>query len=371
MVVTTLSFIDHPDHTRTVFTAIGRERVIVASPRNRSPIANVLLIHGLSDYPARHVQNARRLAGRGYRTVMVELAGHGGQADEWARTMPLYEAYAAGRSADVLRWLGSSASFSSDERRTLIARQYRRLESTRADDHLTQVATVLRHLPRLTGDPRRLPLFLVGHSMGALLAHETMWRLGAGARADVAGVVLLAPALRPQGNPDSPLMQLAVNALWELRRAPVSPTRMALKTFLDLNFRVDSTWGNKWLSDLPEEVELSASDPLMPHFLPTRYASSIESLMVQSARRGARVPYEALVVVPRRDGITSREAAITFARRANSAGDARLNLVCLDAVAHDILRSSSRERALTAIVDWLDRRVCARSPETLGRELAS
>lgn len=367
-----LPFIDHADTSRTEFTTIGRERVIILSPRNRSPIANVLLIHGLSDYPARHLRSARHLAGRGYRTVMVELAGHGGQADEWARTIPIYEAYArAERSSDMLRWLGSSAAFSSSERRDLIARQFRRLESTRADHHLTQVATVLRHLPRLTGDPRGLPLFLVGHSMGALLAHETMWRMDAGARADVAGVVLLAPALRPQGDPDRPLMQLAVNSVWALWRAPVSPTRMAFKALLDLNFRVDSTWGNKWLSDLHEEVELSASDPLMPHFLPTRYASSIESMMAQSARRGARVPYEALVVVPRQDGITSREAAITFARRANSAGRARVSLVCLDAVAHDVLRSSSRERALTAIVDWLDGRVRARSPETAERKLAS
>ena len=150
MNITGLSSIDHPDHSRTSFVEMAGERVLIVSPRNRMPIANVLLIHGLSDYPARHVRNARRLAERGYRTVMVELAGHGGQSEDWSRTMPLYQAYAnADRTADVLRWLRSDMSFSADERRMIIDRQYTRLERTSVEDHLKQVGRVFLHLREL------------------------------------------------------------------------------------------------------------------------------------------------------------------------------------------------------------------------------
>ena len=75
------------------------------------------------------------------------------------------------------------------------------------------------------------------------------------------------------------------------------------------------------------------------------YHPTIEGLMAESSRRGPLVPYDGLVIVPRRDGITSREAGAAFARRANAAGGTRVSLVSLDVVAHDVLRSSARERS--------------------------
>lgn len=362
---------DHPDGSRTVFSTLNGERVLTVASRTKPPVANVLLIHGLGDYPARHIQNARRLATLGCRTVMVELAGHGGPAD-LRSTRPIYEAYAtADQSADVLRWLQSHEAPSAVERREMIAEQYARLEETSVGDHLRQIATVLQHLDHLLADSQRLPLFLVGHSMGALLAHETAWRMASYDRAALAGVALIAPALRPQGNPDSPIMQLVVNGIWALRRAPLSPTRTAFKAVLDANFGVDTTWGNKWLSDVPVEVELFATDPLLPHRLPTRYASSIESLMVESAHRSAKVPYDGLVMVPRRDGITSREAAVSFARQANGAGGGSVSLVHFDVVAHDILRSSSRDRALATLGAWLEGRLQQRRQQFAEYRYAS
>jgi alpha-beta hydrolase superfamily lysophospholipase len=333
--------------------------VITVSPAVRPAVANVLMVHGLGDHPARHLPTARRLAGRGYRTILLELAGHGGHAGEWARTLPVYETYArASRSSDVLASLRQDGVLPAEERRRQVARQYARLEQTRAHDHLGQMAAVLAHLDDLSG-ARDLPLFLVGHSMGGLLAHETAWRMDVRLRSALAGVVLIAPAFRPQGNPESPVMQAVVNGIWALRRAPVSATRTAFKSMLDLNFGVDTSWGDKWLSDLGEEVELFGMDPLIPHRLPTRYASSIESLMAESSRRGPLAPYDGLVIVPSRDGITSREAGANFARRANAAGGARVALLALDVVAHDLLRSSARERALSAMGDWLDGRLRA------------
>ncbi len=353
----TLAVAEDGKGIRSTFFSLAGECVIVVRSPQRPPIANVLMIHGLGDHPGRHLRTARRLASRGYRTVLLELAGHGGHASDWAQAWPLYENYArAEASADVLRWLAREDAWDTRARQAFAARQYARLERTDITEHLSQIHTVLRRLHEVAEDDRRVPLFLAGHSMGGLLAHETAWRMDVRDRDALAGVVLIAPAFAPQGNPDSPLMQLAVNGIWALRRAPVSPVRSAFKRLLDLNVGVDTSWGDKWLSDLPEELELFGSDPLIPHRLPTRYASSIESLMARSSARGAVVPYDGFVVLPGRDGITSREAAEAFARRANTFGPTRVGVYGFDVVAHDVLRSSAGERAFEAIAGWLDSR---------------
>jgi alpha-beta hydrolase superfamily lysophospholipase len=349
---------DHADGSRSVFATIAGERLIVVSPHIRSPVANVLLIHGLGDYSARHIMNGRFLAGRGYRTVILELGGHGGHSGPWVRTMPMYELYARHeRSADVLRLVRAGAGLSAKACDAAIARQYERFERTSVSEHLIQIATVLRHLHQITKDRDALPLMFVGHSLGALLAHETVCRMKARDRVGIAGLVLIAPAFRPQGDPERPLMRLAVNTLWELRRAPGAPIRTAAKSILNLNFGLDTTWSRKWLTDISVERKLFAADPLMPHWLPTRYANSIESLMASSARRTPRLPYDSLVLVPRRDGLTSRKAAVRFAERANAAGKPRTALLGFEVVAHDILRSSARKAALTTIADWMDGQV--------------
>jgi len=167
-------------------------------------------------------------------------------------------------------------------------------------------------------------------------------------------------------------MQLAVTSLWRLRRLPISPTRTAAKALLGLNFPVDTTWGKPWLSDVPAEVELFATDPLVPHRLPTRYASSIESLMAANSRRAAITPYEGLMLLPSRDGITSREAAVAFAARANrAAGATRIASATFDVVAHDILRSSAHERAFQSVERWMDGRLAAWPPRALAQSKAS
>ena len=38
---------------------------------------------------------------------------------------------------------------------------------------------------------------------------------------------------------------------------------------LNANLQIDTTSGNRWVSDIREEVELYGADPLVPHLLPT------------------------------------------------------------------------------------------------------
>src|SRR6187549_3323958 len=164
--------IDSADGSRVAFSLLGDLRLVTVSSRLRRPAARVIQIHGLGDHAGRHIGHARRLAARGYAVTIVELAGHGGQLRDWAETMNVYEAYArTDRPADLLAYFRDARVFPMSYREELAERQYARLADTTAAEHLAQVAAVVEHLD--AADPgASLPFYLVGHSMGGLLAPE-------------------------------------------------------------------------------------------------------------------------------------------------------------------------------------------------------
>lgn len=326
----------------------GSDRLFRFEPP-RTATANLVLIHGLGDHAGRNLRLAARLASAGYRTFLFDLAGHGASPHRWDDVRWVYQTYATLDSGPALVDLFQRCRREDPQAtRELAAAQYDQLTRTGARDHLAQLLRVVAAVRR-RGD--RTPLFLLGHSMGALLAAEASWRLHAEGAAPE-GVVFVAPAFRPRGNPDSPAMQLAVDGAWATRDTSV--LRFALKRVLDLNLPVDMTWGGKWLSDVRDQVAVFENDPLVPRQLPTRYASSIESLMVRVDRRRA-FPVPGLVIVPGRDGIVNRDAAVDFARRANAeSGAGQFELVEFGVTAHDVLRSTAGERAMQTILAWLD-----------------
>lgn len=347
------------------------ERICIVEPSDRAPSAQILFVHGLSDHLGRQLRFARWLAGQGYRAVSFELRAHGGQPAPWADSRWVYEAYAATESPrDTMERLANAPQEDRERARDLALRQYEALQRTRVEDHLVQLGRTLDLTRQL--DPN-LPVVLIGHSMGALLSVEAAWRWSRRPESNLRGIVLLSPALKPQARPGNPLESLLVEAVWGQRRAPFAWTRATVKAALDLNVGVDTTWGNRWISDLADEVALFDLDPLIPRRLPTRYASTIESLMVSTERRGYALPLPGLVLLPETDGITSVSAGLQFARSVQAAvGRDRLRVVQLAGLrAHDLVRSSARGRALSAIGHWLEELLQASANAGASRNVGS
>lgn len=345
-----------PEPARVIFHEESGERISVVEPAHRAPVAQVVCVHGLSDHLGRQLRTSRWLAGLGYRSVSFELAGHGGRASAWANSKWVYDAYLASDDPVVVRSLLEKGRrrFASVAP-TISQRQYEALSQAHCSDHLAQIDRVLEFTRSL--DPT-LPVVLLGHSMGALLSIETAWRWSGRADA-LRGLVLLSPALRPQGRPGNVLEGLLVDAFWGLRRAPFSLTRSAVKAALDLNLPVETSWGNPWISDLRAEEALFSADPLIPRELPTRYASSIEGQMVETSRRGFRLPLEGLLLLPDEDGITSVSAGEAFAQSVQIAvGSERFQFERFRGLrAHDLLRSSAGETVRARIAHWLTERL--------------
>jgi alpha-beta hydrolase superfamily lysophospholipase len=330
------------------------ERLCLVEPADRRPKAQVVFVHGLSDHLGRQLRFLKWLAGEGYRGVSFELRAHGGQPSPWDDSRWVYDAYAAAeRPREILARLAGAAAAERARAPQLATRQLEALQRTQVEDHLAQLSRTLELTRQL--DPS-LPIALVGHSMGALLGLEAVWRWSRRPELNLRGVALLSPALKPQARPGNPLEDVLVEAVWAQRRAPFGLARALAKAALGLNVGVDTTWGNRWISDLADEVALFDVDPLIPRRLPTRYASSIESLMVTTERRGVRLPLPALVMLPSKDGITSVRAGLDFARSVQLAtGRDRVRIVQFAGLcAHDLLRSSARGRALAALGQWLE-----------------
>jgi alpha-beta hydrolase superfamily lysophospholipase len=336
------------------FIQAGDERVFRFESELPRHKGEVLFIHGLTDHPGRHFSTAQGLAKRGFGVTLFDLAGHGGRQEPLERSESVYRSYALSDNAPLISWT-IGAPTPSD----FFPAQYSKLETTSIGHHQGQVDYMLSQvIPQLAGTPD-VPLFLMGFSMGGLLAADAAirWSQKApGLSPRVKGVVLLSPAFRPQGRPTNRVENLVIDAAWSERNYPISPIRFVLKNALQINVKLDTAWGAEYMSDQPEEIELYRRDPLIPKAIPSAYASSIESLMSIVNRKATEFPVDSLFLFPSKDGITSVQGGLAFARRVESASrEQECRIVqYYGNESHDLTRSSVRDQVRRTLVDWLE-----------------
>ena len=338
------------------------EFVYVTEPKNDLPIANILYSHGLTDHAARHFPTAKCLAEAGFRVIQFDLRGHGGQGQAIEQTLPIKQAYASSESASqVLEKLKELRvhPFPDNQFRS---KRYRILQATRFGEHLDQfnaIAAQIRQSERFGVDA--LPLYLLGHSLGALIGAESAWRwCDERTSGGIAGLVTFNPAFRPRARPGNLLEKIAIDSFWLSRSAPrwllpVSIPRFGFKSLFDLDFAIPTDWGIPYLSEQREESNLYEADPLTLDAVPSRYVRSISNQMEKTDRRSTPFPHDLLTILPGRDGITSVQGGLNFARKPCTGTNSLVRLD--DTYAHDLMRSASRSKAREAITSWLGDRV--------------
>ena len=259
----------------------GAEFVYVIEPKDQPPIANILYSHGLTDHAARHFPTAKCLAEAGYRVILFDLRGHGGQGQPIEQSLPIKEVYASSESAsqgiEKLDELHGQPVFTKRFREE----RYRALKKNRFGDHLDQFTAITEQITRserFGGD--QLPLFLVGHSLGALICAESAWLWHPRSSARISGIITLNPAFRPRGRPGNPLEKITIDSFWVSRGAPlwflpVSLPRGGFKTLFDVGFPIGTAWGIPWLSEQQDESNLYEKDPLTLDAVPSRYVKSL------------------------------------------------------------------------------------------------
>lgn len=335
---------------------VGPERIYTI-PAEGGVRGTILFVHGLTDHPGRHFATARDLSRQGFTTFMFDLAGHGGRGAPFERTRAVYRAYADEDDGPLHPSDLSAAAASGSE--ALAGARYAALRDTRFEHHMRQLRTVFDHIAGSASDGA--PFFLMGFSMGGLIAAEAVLRrMPAAHGLSLAGTIFISPAFKPKGRPGNSVENRLIDSLWSMRGGVLAPFRTAVKSVLDLNFELDCTWGAPWMSDLIREVELYRTDPLVLAAIPSAYASSIEEQMARTEAAADEFPADALFLFPSEDGITSLAGGERFARRVRTyRGDAGCTTIGFPVAAHDLRRSSVRRRVLETVNDWLEPRVPA------------
>ncbi len=277
------------------------------------PRAVVVIAHGVSEHGERYDRLGRALASYGYRTYAPDHRGHGRSA-------------VAGRVGDAGPggWAGIL-------------------------DDLYAV------LERARSDAPGVPAFLLGHSMGAIVAQHFIALHGD----ELTGAVL-------SGTPTAFLgrEELIAAAEGAARGAPDASSQLFLMMFAGFNDPFETVTGFEWLSRDAAEVRKYVDDPLSGNALTNAtLADFLPGWAVASSEETrARVPraLPILLLSGEEDPVGDRGAAprkLAESYRGHGVHDVTLELY--PQARHEIFNETNRNDVVRDLAAWLDARTAA------------
>lgn len=259
-------------------------RRTVAPPA--APWARLGILHGYGDHGGRYVHVMQRLAEAGVFCHALDLRGHG---------------RASGRRGHVARW----------------------------DEYLADLDAFLG-LPEVReGEDAGVPLFLLGHSHGALVL------AAAGIRGlpGVSGCILSAPYLAMK---------------MQVRAAKRFAARVFDRTLPWLH--IPSGLRDEWMSSDEEMLRDSRADPLIFRTATPRWYSGALAAQRQVMKDAPQFRLPLLVLAAEGDPVADPRAAHEFFERAGS--EDKTYRLFLDHL-HELLRESGRERIFEVMLEWM------------------
>lgn len=269
----------------------------------RAARARVMLVHGYAEHSGRYERIIELLVGRGLSVAAGDLRGHG-------------------------------------------LSQGRRGHITRFEHYLDDLQTMLAHLREQAGGA--LPLFLLGHSLGGLIAACHVQ-----ARPQsVDGVVLVAPfvGLKFTVPPWKQSLARVVSGLW--------PT-----------FQLPSGVPPELLSRDPDYFNRLQADPLAFRHATARWFT--ETVAAQRRTLGApcAVGVPLLLMLAGDDAIVCNDAARTL-HAAMAAQADTAQVYEYPACYHDLLHEPEHARIVDDLIGWIDAQLAARAtPQADSRTL--
>ena len=201
-----------------------------------------------------------------------------------------------------------------------------------------------RFLEGVAEDHDGLPLFLLGHSFGGLIAS-----LMAEEPRPRRPVAPAAPAPEPQGVIlSSPFLQLT---------SPPSRSKLAGARLLSVLAPARDIGNTLVTSDLSRDGEVVTAyetDPLNHHAATARWAVETLAAQRRALDGAARLSLPLLVVYGSEDAIAAPAAARTLYERAGSPDKTCL---CYEGFYHELFNEVGRERPLADLVSWLRARM--------------
>ena len=264
------------------------------------PRAVVLLVHGLGEHASRYDHVARKLLDWGFAVRAYDQRGHGESGGE-----------RGGLPGDTLLL-----------------------------EDLAEVVDDTRHrslrLPRAAGAAlaEPLPLILLGHSLGGLVAGRFV---SLGLR-PVDGLVMSSPALDP-----------GLNALQKLL--------LATLPVIAPNLRVNNGLKPEFISHDPLVVRKYLADPLVHAKISARLARFIATAGPATVAAAATWRTPTLLMYAGADKLVNPAGSRAFAEAAASNGGAQVVTTrCFDGLYHEIFNELDAAPVFASLKAWLDAR---------------
>ena len=256
------------------------------------PRGVIVIVHGLAEHGGRYRETAELFASQGWAVVAGDLRGHGRSPDP------------AGRRVHVGRF----------------------------SDYFHDVNAFLAAARAACPG---LPIFLLGHSMGGLIAISCVL----GDPAGLAGAVISSPALdaHPEFRPPL-LLRLLVGLL--ARLAP----RMLFPSDLDTSA----------LSRDPEVVRAYLDDPLVSSKVSARFYSELMAAMHRVREQADALAIPMLLMQSGADRLVDPDAP---ARWAASAPPGRIEFVRWEGFYHEMFNEPEKDAVRERTLDWLNARL--------------
>jgi alpha-beta hydrolase superfamily lysophospholipase len=264
------------------------------APSTTAARSLVAVVHGGGDHSGRYAGVTSALVRAGHEVALLDLRGHG-------------------RSGGS-RWYVDAFSDYVEDLEALVA--------------------------KLRADARGRPVFVVAHSMGALVT--ILW--GLSPARGVSGVVLSQPFLAAGTAPPA-LKVLAGRLLGRI--VPL--------------FRVKTGFGASELTSDPEMQAWTDADPLYLRSTTARWIGEALRVTDIARRRAPEFAYPLLVLLGTADRVASYSAGRAFFE---GAGSSYKELRTYEGFRHELFNESRRERPFADTVAWIDaraRRAAARS----------
>lgn len=276
-------------HATGTFQGVGGVQLFEQSWRpNEPPRAVLVAMHGLKDHSTRYGAWARRLVGRGFAVHAFDMRGHG---------------------------------HSSGHRATLDS-----------FDDLTGDLDLF--MGRVRAQHPGLPVFLVGHSVGgAIVTLYTLQR-----RPELAGLVVMAPALR-------------------VDRSPIEAAATPLAAAMLPNFPVVNTPDEDFCRD-PEVVREMGADPLVYHSVgPARTAAALVDAIGRIWEHADELDVPLLGLHGTVDRLTDPRGTAELVRRARRRDS---TLLLYRGLVHDLIHEPEREQVMDDMERWLEEHLARR-----------
>ncbi len=251
------------------------------------PRALVAIVHGLGEHSGRYAALASALVDRRFTVVSLDLPGHGeapgprGHAKSWT----------------TLRDLVVPAMF-----------------------------TVTRGMP---GQPPDLPIVLLGHSMGGLLALD----YALAHPKTILGLVLSAPALRSAPPPG-----------WKKTLASIAHSITPSAGF-------SNGLDESGISRDPEVLAARAEDPLVHNKISPRLYFGLEEARKRVLSEARRLAVPTLILQGAADRVVNPSGALELN---GLAPHGMVRLITYRDGYHEVFNDMAREQAIQDLVGWLD-----------------